>query len=139
MNKRAKGMRIEREIANFLERQGYSVYRPSWNRWGSKDIFNNFDILAFKKEKADEDMIIGLWLYQGFINDHPLVWLLQVKSQPSHFYKARKQIKEWYFSHDIPADIAVGVILRKEKKYYRVWIMWNEKEHDWEVDWRDFR
>jgi len=47
-NARAKGLRLESEFREILERHGYSTYRPPKTRYGSTDIGGWGDILAWK-------------------------------------------------------------------------------------------
>jgi Holliday junction resolvase len=52
MNTRAKGLYAERKAASMLREQGYEVIRPTFSRFGDKDFFNLWDIIAVKKDDA---------------------------------------------------------------------------------------
>lgn len=48
MNRLAKGNRAELLAKVELTKEGYWVYRPPKTRFGDKDIFNRFDLVACK-------------------------------------------------------------------------------------------
>jgi len=74
MNKVAKGNRIELLVRKKLESVGYLVEKKNRNRYQSPDFWGMFDLIA----------IMGT-----------VVRLIQVKSNASDFYKARKEIRTW--------------------------------------------
>jgi len=74
MNTYQKGNRRELEARKILESQGYLVDRKNRSKYASPDLFGMFDLLAIR---ACE------------------VLLVQVKSNKSDFYKARKEIRAW--------------------------------------------
>jgi len=86
INKHAKGQRTERKARDLLESLGYITDVKNWSRYQAKDFFNMFDIIA----------ILG-----------SVVRLIQIKSNASDFYKARKEIKAWVKEKNIkvPCEI----------------------------------
>lgn len=94
VNKRNKGSRIELEARKLLEGTGYLVDKKNASRWQSDDFYGLFDLLAIKS------------------ND---VRLIQIKSNKSDFYKARKEIKTWHKDHKIKG-ISFEIWLREPRK-----------------------
>jgi len=76
MNKHAKGARVENIAKKRLVAEGFIVDKKNWSRFASKDIFGLWDLIAVKDNGSR-------------------LMLIQVKSNESDFYTARKQIKEW--------------------------------------------
>jgi len=74
MNTYQKGNRRELEARKILESEGWLVERKNRSKWASPDLFGVFDLLAVKGSQA---------------------LLIQVKSNKSDFYKARKEITTW--------------------------------------------
>lgn len=97
VNKRAKGRKIELEARKILEKEGYLVEKKNASRWQSDDFWEMFDLLAIKS------------------NDFRLI---QIKSNPSDFYKARKEIKKWIEKHNI-RGISYEIWLREPYKDWR--------------------
>ena len=74
IDRRAKGRRIELKARKLLESLGYLVEKKNTNRWESPDFYGMFDLMAIMSGTTR---------------------LIQIKSNPTDFYKARKEIKEW--------------------------------------------
>ena len=88
MDRRAKGLRIQRKAREYWEDKGYLVYMIHHTRW-SKDMFGLFDFFALKKNtylgvevETDELIIFGqvkansfppLKKYQEFKKNYPYV------------------------------------------------------------------
>lgn len=51
MNKKRKGDRIENRAKKELETKGYEVERKIKLRWGAKDFWNRFDLVAVSKDR----------------------------------------------------------------------------------------
>jgi len=96
MNKHSKGTHYELEARKLLEAQGYLVEKKNYNRWASKDFYGLFDILA-----------IG-----------PHTKLIQVKTNSTDFYKARKGILEWMADHPVKGVI-FEIWLKEPRKAWR--------------------
>ena len=120
VNKVAKGRRAEKEFADWLS-YGYYVWRPTWNRYGSKDIFCIADIIAIRKGN----------LYNiTFPPNHDLLFV-QVKTNRSDFYKARKVVKNFIKDLTIYNNIIFVVALKIKGKKWRIWqITTNGEEYD---------
>lgn len=96
VNKTDKGRRIELEARKMLEEDGYLTdFKPNV-RWQSSDLFNMFDIIAIGKETK----------------------LIQIKSNATDFYKARREIGLWVDKNDIK-DISFEIWLREPRKAWR--------------------
>jgi len=100
VNKHNKGNRYEKEARDLLIEEGYLVDRKNWSRYASKDFFTLFDILAIGKHTR----------------------LIQVKTNASDFYKARKEIGMWLSENTIKG-ISFEVWLREPRKAWRKEIM----------------
>lgn len=101
VNKTNKGNRYELEARKILAKEGYLVEKKNTSRWESNDFWNQFDILAIHPQ-------IG----------H--VRLVQVKTNKSDFYKARKEIREWAYENQIVAlNVDCEVWLREPYKEWR--------------------
>jgi len=83
VSKTNKGNRIELMARKELEADGYLCDRKNSSRWASNDFFGLFDILAIGKHTK----------------------LIQIKSNRSDFYKARKEIQEWVNENKIKGVI----------------------------------
>lgn len=131
MNKRAKGMRHERELQKLLEDAGYVVYRPAWGRVSTvKDVFGKFDIIAVLKREYDEKKADKVARGFGIV-------FIQVKSNPTDFYKARKEVEAFVDSTSVLGfndEVAVGVALRKKGGLWRVWLISTSGVWDFEFD-----
>ena len=102
MNKRKLGKKHEKEVKKWLEGLGYDVWLPPNTRWQSNDIFYLFDLIGIATRKTTLE-----YTYQyGYMP------FIQVKTNRTDFYKARKQIKEWVENHDLLFyDVKFGVLL----------------------------
>lgn len=74
INKNAKGSRAEALARSNLRADGWLVDFKIRSRFASPDLFGVFDLIAIKDER---------------------VLFVQVKTNVSHFYTARKEIAEW--------------------------------------------
>ena len=97
VNKRDKGRRIELEARKLLEADGYLVEKKNASRWQSDDFWEMFDLVAIKSHD---------------------VRFIQIKSNPSDFYKARKEIDLWVQKYKIEG-ISFEVWLREPRKQWR--------------------
>ena len=82
INRRAKGNRVERKAVEYLERQGFLVYRVrgSSNRFNqNNDIFGLFDIFAIKR-----------------LIEYTEIKLIQVKSSQKPNLKPFAEFKQEY-------------------------------------------
>ena len=99
MNKHAKGNRRELEARKQLESAGYLVEKKNYSRFADKDFWNTFDIIALKKDGSE-------------------IRLIQVKSNISDFYSARKDILDWMSLNEI-SNIDCEVWLREDRCPWR--------------------
>jgi hypothetical protein len=74
INKSRKGSRVELLAKKILQAQGYWVEKKNISQWQSPDFFGWFDLLAIRGAE---------------------VRLIQIKSNLSDFYKARKDIAKF--------------------------------------------
>lgn len=79
MDRVAKGRRVELKAKHRLQDMGYLVDKKVRTQWHSPDFFGMFDLLGL-----GEDVV-----------------LVQVKSNPSDFYKARKEIRKFANEHRV--------------------------------------
>lgn len=80
MNRYAKGNRRELEARKILESQNWLVDRKNRSKYASPDLFGMFDLVAVRGGN---------------------VLLVQVKSNKSDYYKARKQISGWKTTYGV--------------------------------------
>ena len=125
VNKVAKGKRAERELAKLLEGMGYATWRPAWHRYGSKDVFNIADIVAVRKKGSTAEPFGS--------TPFPL-FLIQVKTNRSDFYKARKQMRE--FVKGVEGNINVSVALKIRGSKYRLFITDGREEQEFMYDFK---
>ena len=100
MSRVSKGKTYERLARKLLASQGFLCETKNYSRFQGQDFYNLFDILAIGKYTR----------------------LIQVKTNVSHFYKARKDIKEWINIKDIQG-ISFEVWLKEPRKEWRVEII----------------
>lgn len=101
VNKTTKGNRAELEARKMLADEGFLVEKKNSSRWESNDFWGMFDIIAIHPQGG-------------------LVRLVQIKTNASDFYKARKEIKVWAFKHKVFAlNIDCEVWLREPRKPWR--------------------
>jgi Holliday junction resolvase-like predicted endonuclease len=98
VNTHNKGNRVEKLAIDKLKAEGWLCDRKNWNRYASKDFYGLFDILAVKEGD---------------------VRLIQVKSNASDFYKARKDISLW--------RIRNGIWIKTEVWLYKGRGVWREE------------
>lgn len=96
VNKINKGRRIELEAKKILIEEGYLVDKKNASRWQSNDLFGLFDLLAIGKR----------------------VRLIQIKSNATDFYKARRQIGLWMDKNKIKG-VTFEIWLREPRKAWR--------------------
>lgn len=74
VNTYTKGNRVEKKCRELFEAQGWLTWKPSRAKYNSNDAFGLFDCILIRGEE---------------------VAFMQVKSQPTDFYQARKEIEKW--------------------------------------------
>ena len=99
LNKTSKGNRRELEARKQLKSEGYLVEKKNSSRWESNDFWGLFDILAIRPDGSE-------------------IRLIQIKSNISDFYKARKEITEWMRFNGI-SDIDCEIWLKENRKPWR--------------------
>jgi Holliday junction resolvase-like predicted endonuclease len=102
MSRRSKGKYYEKKARDLLTSQGFICETKNYSRFQGQDFYNLFDILAVK--------------------DH--VKLIQVKTNASHFYKARKDIAKWITENNI-SGLSCEVWLKEPRKDWRIEIINN--------------
>lgn len=101
VNKTNKGNRYELEARKALIADGFLVEKKNNSRWESNDFWGMFDIIAIHPQ-------------------HGLVRLIQIKTNATHFYKARIEIKKWAFENKVFAlNVDCEVWLREPRKPWR--------------------
>jgi len=99
INKVAKGRRVENIARDKLKTQGYLVDKKVRTRFSSPDFFGAFDLLAIKGNK---------------------VKFVQVKSNPSDFYKARKELKEWLKMYNLFINAELWLYFEREWRIEKI-------------------
>jgi hypothetical protein len=99
INKRSKGRRIEKLAKDLLRNEGYLVETKNASRFQSDDFWGMFDILAVMPDTGELRMI-------------------QIKSNASHFYKARKEITDWAIGNGV-TGFSCEVWLKENRKDWR--------------------
>jgi len=100
MDKRAKGLRIQRKAREFLEKEGYLVYIIHHTRW-SKDIFGLFDGFAIKPSFIRSVTVKDGGKEKIVIKDPPEVLFFQVKAnsfpkkEPYVEFSRKYSLKVW--------------------------------------------
>ena len=97
MNTYQKGNRRELEARKQLEALGWLVERKNRTKWASPDLFGMFDLLAIRGCE---------------------VLLVQIKSNKSDFYKARREIREWKSAQKI--SLPCEIRLKENHKEWRI-------------------
>lgn len=110
MNKIAKGRRAEKELADILENHGYIVWRPVWNRFHSKDIFNIADIIAVRTQNQIDQIFRK--------TRNPIVFV-QVKTNKSDFYSAKRRMIKFLEMCDNAKELHIVIALRLRKNVWR--------------------
>lgn len=100
VNTHLKGARRENAAKKILLETGWLVDKKVWSKYASKDFFNLFDLIAIKGN---------------------MMRLIQVKSNRSDFYGARKAIERWVESNHIYPDMQISfeVWLKEDCKPWR--------------------
>lgn len=96
VNTTKKGNRNQLAARKILENAGYLVESKPRTKYHSPDFYGLFDLLAIKGK---------------------YIRLIQVKSQLSHFYTGRKNIKEWLALHK--PSVICEVWVKENKKPWR--------------------
>ena len=94
MNRVAKGNRVELMLRKILEADGYLVDKKNRTKWQSPDLFGVFDLVAIKESR---------------------VRFIQVKSNRSHFYIARKEISHFLKLHNLNIEAEIWLYQGKGK------------------------
>jgi len=97
MSTHSKGYRRERQCREELEKDGYLTDIKNWSKFSTKDFYNMFDVVAVKGDEV-------LWV--------------QVKSNKSGFYSARKEIQLWLEENNLA--IRCQVWLKENNKPWRI-------------------
>lgn len=102
MSKHSKGTRLELKCKKELEKAGWLPEQKNWSRFGGKDFWNCFDVLAIRKG---------------------IVLAVQVKSNQAR----KKEVKENYkrIENHIPVSWRVELWTRKD--YEKNWKKFNIK------------
>lgn len=87
-------MRIEKKARDLLIKDGYLVEKKNWNKFESPDFWGLFDIIALKNDE---------------------VRLIQIKSNKSGFYTARKEIHSWVNINSVKVSCEVWLYLGRNK------------------------
>ena len=74
MNTRTKGARVESLAKKKLEKEGWLVFKKDHTRWSPGDFYGQFDMIATKGNTTR---------------------YIQIKSNKSDFYTARKSVAKW--------------------------------------------
>jgi Holliday junction resolvase len=117
-----KGARAERELVKLLNADGnWLAYKPPRTKFGKHDIFC-FDVIALPLN----------------LSEHPM--LIQLKSTPSHFYSARKELAEWLNATKLNTkNLIVAVFLREGVGKYRAYCLSNGESEDLYMDFKSRR
>ena len=106
VNKKQKGDKAEREVAEFYRSHGYIVQLAHRTM---KRVFNPKTKQIFYVSGSND--FFGL--FDGIAIHHKYrLAFYQVKSQPSHYYQARKEILAWSEKYFSSAEIEYIVWLR---------------------------
>jgi len=124
VNRIRKGRKAEKELADILKEHGYIVWRPVWNRFHSKDIFNIADIIAVRSVNCKDGI---------FSKTRNPVVFIQVKTNKNHFYSAKNQMKEFLEMCDNPEELHLVVALRIRKNIWRFREFYDDKLEDFTV------
>jgi Holliday junction resolvase len=101
VNTYQKGYRAEKFIKDRLEREGFAVWRPVKTRFGGKDIFGLFDLVAISKSGE--------------------VWFIQVKSSDSGFYSAKDEILRFAKKYKYKENEKLRFYIAKKRGKNIVW------------------
>lgn len=98
MNKHSKGRRVELACRKVFEKAGWLTDVKNWSRWGAKDFYNMWDFIAIRGS---------------------MVRFIQVKSNRTDMYKAKKRMKAWMEDNEIYVDSELW--LKENRKDWQVW------------------
>jgi len=124
VNRIRKGRKAEKELADILKEHGYIVWRPVWNRFHSKDIFNIADIIAVRSNNQTDTIFHR--------TKNPIVFI-QVKTNKTHFYSAKNQMRKFLEMCDNPEELHLVVALRIRKNIWRFREFYDDKLEDFTV------
>ena len=100
VNKRRKGYRAESLVRRLLEENGWFVWRPTQGKWGNKDIFGLFDLIAIK---------------------HSFILLIQVKTNQSDVSVAKKEIQRFVLTYGKPEGVEYWLVLwGRKRRYFKI-------------------
>ena len=124
-NTKNKGQRAEKELQELLRSLDYTTYRPPWHKYGRKDVFGMFDIVAIWHIDVEcSSNTYSLTRCASMV-------FAQVKTTASGFSKAKKQLKEWLSTKPTVDDVLFAVYWRKKKGVWKWWgNVGNYKEED---------
>lgn len=106
VNTYTKGNRVERKCRELFEEEGWLTWKPSRAKYNSNDAFGLFDCVLIRGGE---------------------VAFMQVKSNPSDFYTARKEIAKWHDEYKLM--ITVIISLYGGDNVWRIeWYDWLNKE-----------
>lgn len=94
INKVRKGQKNELLARKELEALGYLTEKKPRSRFSSPDFWGLFDLFCLKGQE---------------------VRLIQIKSNESHFYTARKEISEWKKSNKVLVSCEVWLFLKRTR------------------------
>lgn len=101
INRRNKGYRTEKSCRDILEFYGYATDTKNASKFNSNDFFYLFDVIAIKNNK------------QKYI---------QVKSNPSDAYSAKKPIIEFAEKYKLDTDVFdIEIWLWYKYHGFRIW------------------
>lgn len=99
MNTYSKGNRVELKFRKLFEARGYLTWKPSRAKYNSNDAFGLFDCIMLRGGEVS---------------------FVQIKSNPSHFYSARKEIAKWQKDNKLMVDTLIALY---------------EGDNTWRIEW----
>jgi len=102
VNTYTKGNRVEKKCRELFEERGWLTWKPSRAKYNSNDAFGLFDCILIRGGE---------------------VLFMQVKSNPSHFYTARKEITDWHDKNKLMTTAIVALY---------------EGNNNWRIEWYDW-
>lgn len=126
IDKIAKGNRIELMFRCALEKQGYTVWKPSRARFNPNDIFGLFDMICMRRKNGVLNMMP---VFENFGYGS----LIQIKASYPHWYTARKKIRNFYDGH-LFVPMNMGCAIKTAAHTFRVWLLLRDGiEKDFEI------
>lgn len=98
INKVAKGRKVENIARDELKKEGWLIDKKVRTRFSSPDFFGQFDLLAIKSE---------------------ITRYVQIKSNKSDFYTAKREIKKWMIENNLFINAEVWLYLGKKDKQHQ--------------------